>query len=192
MLTDTRGLEDHPRDMDFKVTGTPGITAISSISRSRGCGTRSLRRRCISVTRRLQILDDEATIAEPRRASAFAPRIHTMQIPLPRSRPHRAEWQDHPSIVEETGVKIDVEDDGTVYIASVNGSGAGRAIRRITADRHPEIGRASYGRWCEPPTLGPLSNSARPGWPGPHLTTRRLSCPSVEDGARSETRSWSW
>jgi polyribonucleotide nucleotidyltransferase len=152
VLTDIQGLEDHLGDMDFKVTGTTkGITAIQLDIKITG-----LRYEIIEETlhrareARLQILDVmKATIAEPRaELSAFAPRIHTMQIPVakigaligPGGKTIR-------SIVEETGVKIDVEDDGTVYIASVNGSGAEQAIRRITElTATPEIGRIYTGK----------------------------------------------
>jgi polyribonucleotide nucleotidyltransferase len=152
VLTDIQGLEDHLGDMDFKVAGTAkGITAIQLDIKISG-----LRDEIIGETlrrareARLQILDAmNACISRPREElSAYAPRIQTLQIPIskigaligPGGKTIR-------SITEETGVKIDVEDDGTVYIASVDGNGASRALRRITElTATPEIGRIYTGK----------------------------------------------
>jgi len=152
VLTDIQGLEDHLGDMDFKVTGTTkGVTAIQLDIKITG-----LRDEIIEETlrrareARLQILDVmNASISEPREElSAYAPRIQTIQIPVakigaligPGGKTIRG-------IVEETGVKIDVEDDGTVYIASVDGDGAAQALKRITElTATPEIGRIYTGK----------------------------------------------
>ncbi|MHB0856612.1 MAG: polyribonucleotide nucleotidyltransferase [Anaerolineae bacterium] len=152
VLTDIQGLEDHLGDMDFKVTGTPkGITAMQLDIKITG-----LREEIIVETlqrsreARMQILDVmNACIATPRvEMSAYAPRIQTLQIPVakigaligPGGKMIR-------SIIEETGVKIDVEDDGTVFVASVDGEGAAAAIKRITQlTSSPEIGRIYTGK----------------------------------------------
>lgn len=152
VLTDIQGLEDHLGDMDFKVAGTAkGITAIQLDIKISG-----LRDEIIEETlsrardARLQIMDVlNACIDKPREElSAYAPRIQTLQIPIskigaligPGGKTIR-------SIVEETGVKIDVEDDGTVYIASVDGGGAAQALRRITElTTIAEIGRIYTGK----------------------------------------------
>ena len=152
VLTDIQGLEDHLGDMDFKVTGTTkGITAIQLDIKITG-----LRDEIIEETlrrareARLQILEVmNACISEPREElSAYAPRIQTIQIPVskigaligPGGKTIRG-------IVEETGVKIDVEDDGTVYIASVDGGGAAQALKRINElTATAEIGRIYTGK----------------------------------------------
>jgi len=152
VLTDIQGLEDHLGDMDFKVTGTrKGITAIQLDIKIAG-----LRDEIIEETlrrareARLQILDVmDACISKPREElSAYAPRIQTVQIPIskigaligPGGKTIR-------SITEETGVKIDVEEDGTVYVASVDGGGAAQALKRITElTATAEIGRIYTGK----------------------------------------------
>ncbi|MHB1296451.1 MAG: polyribonucleotide nucleotidyltransferase [Anaerolineae bacterium] len=152
VLTDIQGLEDHLGDMDFKVTGTPkGITAIQLDIKISG-----LREEIIAETlqrareARMQILEVmNACIATPNaELSPYAPRIQTLQIPVskigaligPGGKTIRG-------IIEETGVKIDVEDDGTVFVASVDGEGAAEAIKRITQlTSTPEIGRIYTGK----------------------------------------------
>jgi polyribonucleotide nucleotidyltransferase len=152
VLTDIQGLEDHLGDMDFKIAGTEkGITAIQLDSKISG-----LRWEIIEQTleqareARLKILGVmNASLGEPRGdLSVHAPRIQTVQIPVgkigaligPGGKNIR-------SIIEETGVSIDVEDDGTVLVASVDGESARRAIQRITdATAEPEIGRVYTGK----------------------------------------------
>jgi polyribonucleotide nucleotidyltransferase len=152
VLTDIQGLEDHLGDMDFKVTGTTkGITAIQLDIKITG-----LRNEIIVETlqrareARLQILEVmNAAIATPRtELSPFAPRIQTIKIPVdkigaligPGGKTIR-------SIVEETGVKIDVEDDGTVYVASSEGEAANRALQRIyDLTAKAEVGRIYTGK----------------------------------------------
>jgi len=152
VLTDIQGLEDHLGDMDFKVTGTSkGITAIQLDIKITG-----LRNEIIAETlqrakeARLQILDViHQAIAGPRaELSAYAPRIQTLKIPVekigaligPGGKMIR-------SIVEETGVKIDVEDDGTVYVASTSAEGSNRALQRISdLTAVAEVGRIYTGK----------------------------------------------
>ena len=152
VLTDIQGVEDHLGDMDFKVTGTAqGITAIQLDIKIGG-----LRWEIIEETlkrareARLQILDVmNATLAAPRpELSPYAPRIQTVKIPIdkigaligPGGKTIR-------KIIEETGVTINVEDDGTVCVASNNGEASKAALARISAlTSVAEIGRIYTGK----------------------------------------------
>jgi polyribonucleotide nucleotidyltransferase len=152
VLTDIQGMEDHLGDMDFKVTGTSkGITAIQLDIKISG-----LRNEIIAETlqgakeARLQILDViNAVIPGPRaELSPYAPRISTVKIPVekigaligPGGKMIR-------SIVEETGVKIDVDDDGTVHVASTSAEGTNRALQRISdLTAVAEVGRIYTGK----------------------------------------------
>ncbi|MHB9033586.1 MAG: polyribonucleotide nucleotidyltransferase [Anaerolineae bacterium] len=152
VLTDIQGLEDHLGDMDFKVTGTAaGITAIQLDIKITG-----LRWEIIEETlqrareARLQILDVmNAVIPAPRaELSPYAPRIQTVKIPVdkigaligPGGKTIRG-------IIEETGVTINVEDDGTVLVASNNGEASKLALQRISAlTSVPEVGRIYTGK----------------------------------------------
>ena len=136
MLSDILGDEDHLGDMDFKVAGTSeGITALQMDIKI-GRVTREIMREALYQARegRLHILQAmTATIARPRAdISAHAPRIVTIKI-----KPDKIRDVIGPGgkvirgIIEETGVKIDVEDDGTVLIASSEGASMQRAIELI-------------------------------------------------------------
>ena len=152
VLTDIQGIEDHLGDMDFKVAGTrEGITALQMDIKISGVSDDVLRR-ALSQARdaRMQILDVmQAVIAEPRPdLSEYAPRIETIQIDTekigmvigPGGKTIR-------HIQEETQTKIDIEEDGTVFIASVDGPGANRARDMILAlVEEPELGRIYTGR----------------------------------------------
>jgi len=133
VLTDIAGLEDHEGDMDFKVAGTrKGITALQMDIKITGL-SREIMARALAQARdgRLFILDKmDAVIAQPKaELSEFAPRLYTIYVPKDRIRDvigsggKTIRW-----IVEETGTKIDVEDDGKVTIASSDGASAQRAI----------------------------------------------------------------
>jgi len=151
ILSDILGDEDHLGDMDFKVAGTAdGITALQMDIKI-GRVTRDIMREALYQARegRLHILKAmTGTIAGPRAdLSMHAPRIVTLKI-----RPDKIRDVIGPggkvirSIIEETGVKIDVEDDGTVLVASSDGSAMQRAIeliQGITAE--PEIGKIYKG-----------------------------------------------
>jgi polyribonucleotide nucleotidyltransferase len=142
VLSDILGDEDHLGDMDFKVAGTAeGITALQMDIKI-GRVTRDIMRQALYQAReaRLHILGAMgAVLARPRtEISAHAPRIVTLKI-----KPDKIRDVIGPggkvirSIIEETGVKIDVEDDGTVLIASSEGASMQRAIELIegiTAD----------------------------------------------------------
>jgi polyribonucleotide nucleotidyltransferase len=136
VLTDIAGLEDHEGDMDFKVAGTrKGITALQMDIKVSGL-SREIMARALAQAKdgRLFILDKmDAAIAQPRaELSEYAPRLYTIQISKDRIRDvigsggKTIRW-----IVEETGTKIDVADDGKVTIASTDAASAQRAIEII-------------------------------------------------------------
>jgi polyribonucleotide nucleotidyltransferase len=136
ILTDILGDEDHFGDMDFKVTGTSeGVTAIQMDIKIAGLDL-SIMEEALQKARtaRLKILDVmNATLSKHRdQLSDYAPRIISLKIPInkigdvigPGGKTIR-------SIVEETGAKIDIEDDGTVIIASVDGEAGRKAVARV-------------------------------------------------------------
>jgi polyribonucleotide nucleotidyltransferase len=151
ILSDILGDEDHLGDMDFKVAGTAeGVTAVQMDNKI-GSLTRQVMEEALRQARagRLHVLDAmQHSIAGPRAdLSAHAPRIVTLRI-----KPDRIRDVIGPggkvirSIIEETGVKIDVEDDGTIFIASSDGAAMERAVERIqglTAEVEP--GRIYHG-----------------------------------------------
>jgi polyribonucleotide nucleotidyltransferase len=136
VLTDIAGAEDHYGDMDFKVTGTAeGITALQMDIKVTGV-TSAIMREALEQARkgRLEILETmQGTLQTPRTSiSAFAPRIVTIQIPVDKIRDVIGPGGKMiRSIIERTGVKIDVEDDGRVNVASSDGDSAARAIAII-------------------------------------------------------------
>ena len=152
ILTDIQGTEDHLGDMDFKVAGTAdGITALQMDIKISGLSA-EIMKEALEQARvaRYFILDKILeVIPQPRSAlKDHAPRITTVKIPVdkigaligPGGKNIRA-------LQEETGTKIDIEEDGTVYIAAVEGKGADLAIERIEAlGESPEIGRIYTGK----------------------------------------------
>jgi polyribonucleotide nucleotidyltransferase len=123
VLTDIQGMEDHLGDMDFKVAGTrKGVTALQMDIKIKDID-RTILQRALEQARkaRMVILDNmEATISEPRKElSPYAPKILTLRI-----HPDKIRDVIGPSgrvinkIIDETGVKIDIEQDGRIYIAS--------------------------------------------------------------------------
>ncbi len=152
ILTDIAGAEDHYGDMDFKVAGTrAGITALQMDIKIQGV-TSSIMAEALEQARqaRLFILDSMAeTLPEPREnISSYAPRIFTMQIPTDKIRDVIGPGGKMiRSIVERTGVKIDVEDDGMVSIASSDEESARKAmqiIEELTA--MAEMGKTYLGK----------------------------------------------
>lgn len=151
VLSDILGDEDHLGDMDFKVAGTAqGITALQMDIKIAGV-TREIMRQALYQARegRLHILNQMARALEaPRPAVAeHAPRILTLKV-----KPEKIRELIGPggkmirSIIEETGVKIDVEDDGTVYVSALDGDSMSKAvakINRVTAEA--EIGKVYKG-----------------------------------------------
>jgi polyribonucleotide nucleotidyltransferase len=152
ILTDIAGAEDHYGDMDFKVAGTrEGITALQMDIKVLNI-TISMMREALAQakTARLQILDImEATLSEARTSiSAYAPRLFKLKIPQDKIRDLIGPGgKKIKSIIEATGVKIDVLEDGTVHIFSTSGAGGDAAlqmVRDVTASA--EIGKTYLGK----------------------------------------------
>ena len=152
VLTDIQGMEDHLGDMDFKVAGTEqGITALQMDIKVKGLRYEILEQALAQAREaRMQILQViRECMPEPRpELSPYAPRITTIHIPVdkigavigPGGKVIRG-------IQEETGVKIDIEEDGTVYIAATDGAAAEMARSRVEAlTETPEIGRVYTGK----------------------------------------------
>src|SRR6476646_5224613 len=152
ILTDIAGAEDHYGDMDFKVAGTKdGITALQMDIKVMGITSKIMHEALEQAKRgRLYILDKmEGTITGGREnISAFAPRIYTLQIPVDKIRDLIGPGGKMiRSIIEETGVKIDVDDSGKVNVASNDGPSAQRAIQRINdLTAVPEVGKTYLGK----------------------------------------------
>jgi polyribonucleotide nucleotidyltransferase len=152
VLSDIAGAEDHYGDMDFKVAGTAeGITALQMDIKVGGITTEVMRKALDQARRgRLHILDKmtEALGASRQNISAFAPRIVTIRIPVDKIRDVIGPGGKMiRSIIERTGVKIDVEDDGRVNVASADGESAARAIsiiQELTAT--PELNKTYMGK----------------------------------------------
>ena len=152
ILTDIAGAEDHYGDMDFKVAGTrKGITALQMDIKVTGITIPMMREALAQAKKaRLEILDImDATISSPRPAiSTYAPRLYKLTIPTDKIRDLIGPGgKKIKSIIEATGVKIDVHEDGTVHIFSTSGSGGDAAlamVREVTASA--EIGKTYLGK----------------------------------------------
>jgi len=152
VLSDIAGAEDHYGDMDFKVAGTgAGITALQMDIKVGGITTEVMRKALEQARRgRLHILDKmkEAIGAPRQNISLFAPRIVTIRIPVDKIRDVIGPGGKMiRSIIERTGVKIDVEDDGRVNVASADGASAQKAIsiiQELTAT--PELNKTYMGK----------------------------------------------
>jgi len=151
VLTDILGDEDHLGDMDFKVAGTEsGVTALQMDIKINGI-TKEIMHAALQQARegRMHILDKmKNAVDSPRQElSAFAPRMITMKIKPEKIRDVIGKGGAViRAITEETGTTIDIQDDGTVTIASVSSEGGEAAKRRIeelTAD--VEVGRIYEG-----------------------------------------------
>ncbi len=151
ILTDIAGAEDHYGDMDFKVAGTrQGITALQMDIKVGGVSISMMREALAQAKKaRLEILDImERTISAAKpEISVYAPHLHMLSIPTDKIRdligPGGKKIR---SIVEATGVKIDVMDDGKVHVFASNGKAAEDAlkmIRDVTATA--EIGKTYLG-----------------------------------------------
>ncbi len=152
VLTDIAGAEDHYGDMDFKVAGTKsGITALQMDIKVPNV-THAILTEALEQARkaRLFILDKmTAVIDKPRETlSAYAPRIFTMQIPTDKIRELIGPGgKVIRGIVEATGCKIDVEDDGSVKIFSSDGAAADRCIQMVTdICAVAEVGKTYLGK----------------------------------------------
>ncbi|HXG19278.1 MAG TPA: polyribonucleotide nucleotidyltransferase [Methylomirabilota bacterium] len=151
ILSDILGDEDHLGDMDFKVAGTAeGVTALQMDIKISGV-TREIMRHALYQARagRLHILEQMAKVlAAPRsQVSEYAPRITTLKVKQDKIRDLIGPGGKMiRSIIEETGVKIDVEDDGTVYVSSADSDSMSKAIakiHRVTAEA--EVGKVYKG-----------------------------------------------
>jgi polyribonucleotide nucleotidyltransferase len=152
VLTDILGLEDHLGDMDFKVTGTKnGITAFQLDTKIGGI-SREIMAKALEQARegRLFIIDKmNETISMPREnLSPYAPRIYTMQIRQEKIRDVIGSGgKVIRGIVEQTGVKIDIEDSGLINIASADEESAKKAIEIINSIiAEAELGRIYPGK----------------------------------------------
>ncbi|MED2039517.1 polyribonucleotide nucleotidyltransferase [Bacillus wiedmannii] len=152
ILSDIQGMEDHLGDMDFKVAGTAkGVTALQMDIKIDGL-SREILEEALQQAKvgRVHILNHMlSVIAEPRtELSAYAPKIITMTI-----NPDKIRDVIGPSgkqinkIIEETGVKIDIEQDGTVFISSINQEMNDKA-KKIIEDivREVQVGEIYEGK----------------------------------------------
>jgi len=163
VLTDIAGIEDHLGDMDFKAAGTrQGLTALQMDMKIDGITEAQLKEAFDHAKQaRFKILDlIAACITSPKELSEFAPRITTLKID-----PEKIGLLIGPGgknirkIVEETGAKIDIEDDGRVFIAAVSQESSDAAIARVQSmTEDAEIGKIydstvqklmPFGAFCE-------------------------------------------
>ena len=152
ILSDIAGAEDHYGDMDFKVAGTrEGITALQMDIKITNVSFEIMSKAMEQAKRgRMHILDkmEEAIPTHREDISPYAPRIYTIQIPVDKIRDVIGPGGKMiRSIVERTGVKIDVNDDGKINIASSDGPSAESAIqiiKELTAEA--EIGKTYLGK----------------------------------------------
>jgi polyribonucleotide nucleotidyltransferase len=152
ILTDIAGAEDHYGDMDFKVAGTrEGITALQMDIKIPGVTSKIMAEALDQAKRgRMYILDkmQEAIGEVSSEMSPFAPRIYSMKIPTDKIRDVIGPGGKMiRSIIEQTGVKIDVADDGRVNIASSDGPSAQKAINIISnLTATAEVGKTYLGK----------------------------------------------
>jgi len=152
ILSDIAGAEDHYGDMDFKVAGTrDGITALQMDIKVPNISAAIMREALDQARRgRLFILDKmQEALATPRaEMSQYAPRIYTMNIAQDKIRDVIGPGgKVIRGIIEQTGVKIDVSDDGTIHIASADEASANKAIRIISdITAVAEIGKTYLGK----------------------------------------------
>ncbi|MGW8249757.1 MAG: polyribonucleotide nucleotidyltransferase [Anaerolineales bacterium] len=191
VLTDILGVEDHLGDMDFKVAGSKtGITALQMDIKIKGI-TSEIMSKALEQARiaRLSILEQMiAVLPQPRPTlKPHAPRITIVKIPVdkigavigPGGKTIR-------SIQEETGAKIDIGEDGSVYIATADGDSSRRAVEKIEAlTETPVVGRIYTGRVVRTTDFGAFVEIL-PGIDGmvhiSQLDTERID--KVEDIAR--------
>ncbi len=151
VLSDIQGLEDFLGDMDFKVAGTEnGITALQMDNKARGLSVDILSKALTQAKAgRAHILGKmlEAIETPREQLSEFAPRILTIKIPTDKIREVIGSGgKVVRGIQEETGAQIDIQEDGTIYIASRD-LGGEEALKRIqNIVKEPEIGEIYEGR----------------------------------------------
>ena len=152
VITDILGDEDHLGDMDFKVAGTAnGITSLQMDIKVAGI-TPQIMEQALAQAKdgRMHILGEMANALTAGRSefSAHAPRIETMQIAVDKIREVIGSGgKVIRSIVEESGAKVDINDDGTIKIASANSAAIEKARELIGAIvDEPEIGKVYTGK----------------------------------------------
>ncbi|MGA1994986.1 MAG: polyribonucleotide nucleotidyltransferase, partial [Bryobacteraceae bacterium] len=152
ILTDIAGAEDHYGDMDFKVAGTKaGITALQMDIKVPNVTTTLMKEALEQARRgRLFILGKmNEVIGEARtEMSPYAPRIYTTKIPQDKIRDVIGPGgKVIRGIIEQTGVKIDVEDDGTIHVASADEASANKALQIISdLTASAEVGKTYLGK----------------------------------------------
>ena len=152
ILTDIAGAEDHYGDMDFKVAGTrDGITGLQMDIKVPNVTTKIMKEALEQARRgRLFILDKMyAAIGAPAsNMSQYAPRIYTMTIPQDKIRDVIGPGgKVIRGIIEQTGVKIDVDDDGTIHVASADEASANKALQIISdLTASAEVGKTYLGK----------------------------------------------
>ena len=152
ILTDIAGAEDHYGDMDFKVAGTrEGITGLQMDIKVPRVTVQIMKEALEQARRgRLFILDKmyQAMPAPSTAISQYAPRIYTLHIPVDKIRDVIGPGgKVIRGIIEQTGVKIDVEDDGTVHVASADEASANKAIQIISdLTATAEVGKTYLGK----------------------------------------------
>ena len=197
-FTDIQGVEDFHGEMDFKVAGTKnGITAIQMDLKNDGL-TMEIIRNALDITydARVQILDQIMlpVIAEPRpEVSPYAPKMITMHIDPDKIRDVIGKGGSViQKIVAESGAKIDIDDDGTIHIASPDANSCALAKKCIDDIVFvPEVGALYYGRVVRLMTFGAFVELA-PGKDGlvhiSKLADHRIE--KVEDACKIGDMMW--
>ncbi len=152
ILTDIGGVEDHYGDMDFKVAGTAdGITALQMDLKIEGV-TSSVLKEALAMSRkaRLSILDKMVdVISRPKEAiSEYAPRIVSLKIPTDKIKDVIGPGgKIIRKIIQDTGATIDIEDDGSVQVASTDSAMLQKAVDIIKGlTEMPEVGKIYHGK----------------------------------------------
>lgn len=164
ILTDIQGFEDHNGDMDFKVAGTrDGVTALQLDVKAQGLTPQILGQALLQAKEaRIQVLDVmDAVISEPRPdLSPFAPRVVTVEIPQDKIGEVIGPGGKTIRKLEEYGVKIEIEEDGRVFVSGVDSKATEQAVQAIKdIVRVPEVGEVfedatvvrlmPFGAFCE-------------------------------------------
>ena len=195
---DIQGVEDFHGEMDFKVAGTKkGITAIQMDLKNDGL-TMEIIRNALDITydARCQILDQVMlpVISEPRpEVSKYAPKMITMHIDPDRIREVIGKGGSViQKIVAESGAKVDIDDDGTIHIASPDAESCDKAKKFIDDIVFvPEVGKLYYGRVVRLMTFGAFVEIA-PGKDGlvhiSKLADKRIE--KVEDACKVGDMMW--
>lgn len=160
IVSDILGLEDHLGDMDFKVAGTrKGITALQMDIKTSGITFETFKQALIQAKQGREYILDKMLeyIPEPRQdLKPFAPRIQIMHIPVEKiGELIGPGGKVVKEIIEKTGCKIDIENDGSVYIASTEATAMEKAvemIKGITAEA--EMGKVYTGKVVRVTTFG--------------------------------------